>query len=437
MKRLLLICGFALVLVQFASAKATQPPCDRDHLSCPQPVPRMGRLVTSGAETGAIGSAANGEGLTTLGTPIVSSPVRTGSFAYSSEVNGLDAGFTTTVGVTYFVRAYIYIDTLPGGNDWLIQAANSTPAAGYNVGLQTDGTLQLRHGATTQVGSSSAALSLNTWYRVELSWTIGAGSGDDSAELRLDGVMVASESGATMNTVGTIPRIGGGNAGGVVYTDDIAINDNQGANQNTWPGEGKVVLLKPISDSAKGTGWVNDANAAANFFDATNNTPPVGIADTTASTGLHQIRNATSNANSSYDANLTTYTNAGIAAADTINLLVPVVATGAPVTTSAKQGTVGVSSNPVIANVALGAGGTAGAFWSGVAAGTYPTGWKWSFGTTTYAPSVTKGNSPVARITQVTSSTRIAMVCALGMYVDYTPVSGTTYTKAGYGVEHG
>ncbi len=118
---------------------------------------------------------------------------------------------------------------------------------------------------------------------------------------------------------------------------------------------------------------------------------------------------------------MTTYTAAGIKATDIVNVVVPVVSTGAPVTTSAKQGTVGVVSNPTIANVALSSTGTAGAFWQGNAAGAWPTGWKWSVGTAAYSPAVTLGTAPVMRLTQVTSSTRIALADAMGIYVDYTP----------------
>jgi hypothetical protein len=143
----------------------------------------------------------------------------------------------------------------------------------------------------------------------------------------------------------------------------------------------------------------------------------------TATADSTQIRNATSNANVNYDATMTTYTAAGVGSSDTVNVVLPMVATGAPVSTSAKAGTVGVASNPTIANVNLGTGGTAGAFWSGVAIGTYPTGNKWSFGTTTYAPTVTVGTAPVMRVTQVTSSTRIAIVSEMGIYVDYTPAT--------------
>jgi hypothetical protein len=149
--------------------------------------------------------------------------------------------------------------------------------------------------------------------------------------------------------------------------------------------------------------------------------PPDSAADLTVHADAMQIRNATSNANVNYDATMTTYTAAGIAASDIVTVIVPMIATGAPVTTSAKAGTVGVVSNPAIANIALGAGGTSGAFWSGVTMGTYPTGNKWSFGTTTYSPSVTLGTAPVMRVTQVTSSTRIAIVTEMGMYVEYAP----------------
>jgi hypothetical protein len=133
---------------------------------------------------------------------------------------------------------------------------------------------------------------------------------------------------------------------------------------------------------------------------------------------------------------MTTYTAAGAGAGATVNAVLPVVATAAPVTTSSKAGTVGVVSNPAITNVSLGATGTAGAFWSGLAGGTYGAGWKWSLGTMTQAPTVTLGTAPVMRITQVTSSTRIAVVCFMGIYVDFTPAaSGTTYTKSGFAVE--
>lgn len=352
--------------------------------------------------------------------------VRSGSRSFNPQGTGYSAHpFTGALGTTYYIRGY-FLTNGSGLQYNTVLFKSSTILLG-TIRLETNNTLSLVFGNSvatpsggTVVGTYGTALSLNTWYRLELAISIGTGS-IDYLEGKIDGVTFAS--GTNLAISDTVPN-GGGFQGDTfadsAWFDDVAINDSTGTSQNTWPGDGKVVLLLPISDNAKGTGWTNDAAGTTNFFDAVNNTPPAGVADTTAGTGLHQLRNATSNANVNYDANLTSYTTAGIGATDVVTVVTPVVVTGAPVVTSAKLGTVGSASNPTIANISLSAGGTSGAFWSGTAAGTHPTGWKVSWGTPTYNPTVVKGTSPVLRITQVTASTRIAMVDAMGMYVEYT-----------------
>jgi hypothetical protein len=260
------------------------------------------------------------------------------------------------------------------------------------------------------------------WHRIELKAVASATGVWSAGELVVDGVTVISFSGASTTRTngfcfGTVTT---GGATGTYNVDDLALNDSTGAVNNGYPGAGAVVLLKPTADSAVGTGWVTGAGGSSSLFAAVDNTPPVGVADT--GTATSQIRNATSNA-TSYDATMTTYTAAGVGAGATINAVLPMTATGAPVTTSSKQGTVGVVSNPTITNVALNATGTAGAFWAGATAGTFGAGWKWSLGTMTEAPAVTLGTAPVMRITNSTASTRIADVCFMGMYVDYTPAA--------------
>ncbi len=308
-----------------------------------------------------------------------------------------------------------------------------TLAAGLFARLTAAGKVQLFNGATsTQIGSDSAATvsaGTDTYYRVEMKVVYNGSTQISDVELQLDGVSVASTSGLAIASLAI--KIGWGltapGANTIVYLDDVAFNNNAGANNNTWPGDGAVVLLLPTADSAVGTGWVLGNNTAegGNGWNSVNNTPPVGIADlggAGADTG--QIRNATAAANSNFDATMTTYTAAGVTAGSTVNAIHPWVITAAPVTTSSKQGTVGVVSNPAITNIALSATGTAGAFWQGAAGGTFITGWKGSPGTITEAPSVTLGTAPVMRVTQVTSSTRIAVVCFMGIYVDYTPAVG-------------
>lgn len=450
MRRTAVLAGLLLMLLLAQSSSSAAPPaCGHGQRPPCQPGPAsaMGRLVTSGFE---LKSQSNqltcpDGGASVVPATFETTIVRSGSV--SAKHSGNTASMTNwqfaapALGSDLFGRIYIYVPTggLPSTQVMVMLSG------GGGVQLNSDATLTLQAfvgGSYAQQGSASAPITLDAWNRVEFRVRIGTGSVDE-VEGRLEGASFASASG--LNISDTVPPSfqagastqAGDNglpagAGFVLYADDVAVNDSGGASQNSWPGSGKVVLLKPISDNAGGAGWTLGTGTAlgGNGFAAVDNIPPVGVADLAAGSDPKQIRNASSNANSNYDANMTSYSTAGLVAGDTVNVVVPFVSTAAPVTTSAKLGTVGVVSNPAITNVNLGAGGTSGAFWSGTTAGTYPTGWKWSSGTTTYAPSVTVGTSPVMRITQVTSSTRIAMVSFMGMYVDYTSAVSTSDSSA-------
>jgi len=414
----------------------------------------MARLVTLGYETQAPVSSVvgpeNPNGVGTAGILTRDTTVqRSGSACLkcdSGSPNGPTYApiFNVTASKTFYVRVYLRFGTLPSVT---VPVLGGLPPSSMGVSAQLTSTGKLRlinNVTSAQIGSdSSATIAINTYYRIELNIVTNASTQITSGELRLDGATVASFSGLTISSaiptiyVGWVDTPGTNNV--FCYVDDVAVNDSTGTANNTWCGAGAVVLLLPTADNAVGTNWTRGNGtviSGGNGFQSVDNTPPVGIADlggAGADTG--QLRNAGSNANSNYDATMQTYTAAGVPSGATINAVIPWVWTGAPVVTSAKLGTVGVVSNPAITNVNLAAGGTAGAFWSGVAAGTFPTGWKPSSGTITENPSVTLGTAPVMRITQVTSSTRIAIVCFMGIYVDFTAVSGTTYTKAGYAKE--
>lgn len=405
----------------------------------------MARQVTSGLELRDIVStqttAPDGV-IFGPGTPVVETTiVRSGSASLKcAGTNGTGVKFTLitaiTLGTDAFARVYIYVPTggLPTSstNQAVLAFGTTTIATAFAIRLETNGTLTLRSWNGTslaQQGSASSAITLDAWNRIELRGNTGTGS-IDQCEGRLNGVSFASASGLSITDEQILNVLVGNNSssgtgvGTIIYIDDIAVNDSTGSFQNSFPGEGRVVLAVPASDSAVGTGWTlgtGTAIAANSGSVAVKNTPPVGVADLTAGSDTKQIRNATANANVNYDANLATYSSLGILPDDVITVLDPIISTAAPVTTSAKQGTVGVVSNPAIANIALGAGGTSGAFWAGAAAAAYPTGWKWSHGTITYNPRVTLGTAPVMRVTQVTSSTRIAMVDFMGMYIEYVP----------------
>lgn len=198
------------------------------------------------------------------------------------------------------------------------------------------------------------------------------------------------------------------------YYDDWTMDDAP------WPGDSKVVLLQPVSDNSVGSGWQKPGGGTTNLYTSVDNTPPVGIADTTsAANAENQIRNAS--ANSNYVANMTTYTNAGIGASDTVNAVMAVAITGAPSATGAKTGSLQITANP--ADTATAFQSTSNFYRaSGVNAGTYVTGWFRQINPVVSSPSVTLGDSPTLSL-NITGGTaaRIAMCCFMGIYVDYTP----------------
>lgn len=421
----------------------------------------MARLWTSGAELGiavadayagdVLGIPADGTlggaNLPTIDTTTFRSGARSWKCRSTTAASHISLSFGTTgtvAGRLYYLRGHFFwtATETPLVGTVLLKFTSlgvSSSSADVRVESVAGNTLSL----ALYLGVSGGALNkfmdlgsyvASTWHRIEMAF-----SSDSSVTTMRYGVRIndVDVTGGILSNSG----VGGLNTGGgptslqigkidttattvSIWVDDAALNDDQGANQNSWPGEGKVVLLLPTADSAIGTGWTLGTGTAISGNTgktAVANTPPLGVTDLAVGSDVKQIRNATSNANVNYDAIMTTYTAAGIATGDVITVVDPFVNTAAPLVTGAKAGTIGVVSNPVIANIALSARGTAGAFWNGTTAGAWPTGWKWSHGTPAYNPSVTKGTAPVARITQVTASTRIAMVASMGIYVEYVP----------------
>lgn len=335
--------------------------------------------------------------------------------------------YVSNLTTTVYLRMYFRFQTLPTGNT-IICYGDPNNSVVFDVRyLSATKNLQLTDRTTGgAAGGTSTQISTGEWNMLQVAIVLNGSGNATTATAVLNGVQFAT---STLNTPAAFRNFFCGlpdatvlAANTDIYLDDMAINDGTGASQTSYPPEGKVVGLFPLSDSAVGAGWTLGTGTAisSNGFGSVDNKPPVGVADLAAGSDPKQIRNASANANTNYDANMTSYTAAGIGVSDTVTVVTPMVATAAPASTSAKQGTVGLVSNPAITNVALSAQGTSGAFWNGTIAGTYATGWKWSQGTPTINPTVTKGTQPVMRITQVTSSTRIAMVCAMMVTVEYT-----------------
>ncbi len=366
----------------------------------------MARIFCSGFEMRQPTSAAL-ESLGGTGTSIDTGIFRSGSASMKLQLTSGVAGqfgMSTFFPTTGYHRFYIMVTARPASTARRIWG--NTGVGSVNLRLNPDGTIA-HFVNTTLTGTSSTALTDTTkWYRIETREV----NGTSVPVLLIDGVtqVTASPSSWTLTATG-----GCGDTVADTYTayfDDVAVDDA------TFPGDGKVVLLLPISDNARAALWTGGAGGTTDLFDAVNNTPPIGTA---TETNLTQIEHAGGAAGTTdaYDANMTSYTTAGLVAGDTVNLVQLVAVDGEDSGTGTKLLSYSAVSNPAIAST-----GNVSAGDDVAALGTYPSNWakRQNIGLAA-SPSVTLGTSPVMRVVRPETASRVASVCFMGMYVDYTP----------------
>lgn len=410
----------------------------------------MARLATTGFECNDVRTDGSpGFAIQLLsGATYRAGAARTGSFgiqcaAAASPDSHAQLLFTGTVGRTYYARAYVNFQSFPGSDCWVVYIGAGSMLPIFGLVVTSGGIARAYRGfsagsqSVAQVGSDGPTLSTGTWYRVEVSLNCGVGS-IDSGELRIDGVTVASASSQNWQDgvtggmqVGYLPL--SGNVTATLYTDDWAYNDDQGASQNTWPGAGNVVNLFPISDNARATLWTAGAGGTTNLWDAVDNTPPAGLASASeTNTSNIEHGGGAAGTTDAYDANMTSYTSAGVAADSTVNVVSFIEVDGEDITTGSKLLKFEVLSNPTIAspgNVTAGDGAGAHGAYGGL----------WAIRTNqgiTYAPSVTLGTSPVMRVTRPETASRVACVCFMSMVVDYTPAAGAMRVPRNPAINH-
>ena len=342
----------------------------------------------------------------------------------SNAGNGPSCSFSAwgTLGANgYYARIYYRFAALPASTVRIMQFEDSaTFAPLVSARITSAGKLQLwnQTGTPAQIGSDSAAtIQINTWYRIELHCKTVTGA-SDTAGLRLDGVEVASATGLALSDVnvgafrhGWIDAPGASKS---VYLDDMAVNDDTGSNQTSWPGDGKVAYLRPVSDNARGTNWTAGAGGTTNLWDAVDNGTPAGVAAGSA-TNTSQIKNTnTADVTGNYDANMESYTTAGIGATDTIVLVQSVAQVG---TSAAVNVTNAIQ---IVSNPAQGAEETKTT--GALVMGSYGTNWKSLWGAAQYAPTVVFATQPVFRIGRRGTEAAELHCCGMRIAVEYVAV---------------
>jgi hypothetical protein len=177
-----------------------------------------------------------------------------------------------------FARAYLYVAAAPAAETAVLIVRDSGATDQASIRMNPDRTLEVwdeEDGA--QVGSASAAVPLTTWTRIELKYDFGtAGTGNTAVEGRLDGTVFASST--TLNHANGIRDVRFGVATSTtadIFWDDVAVNEDQGTNQTSDPGSGKIVHLKPngAGDADSGEDYPCAGGAAPVWDDIDEVTP--------------------------------------------------------------------------------------------------------------------------------------------------------------------
>ena len=251
----------------------------------------------------------------------------------SGRVQSLSSGTEESVTQTfassngngpYFFRTYLNIATFPATNTenrvFEFKDSGGTARAYLTLANSSDGTTQTLklYDEDGQVGSASSDLATSQWYRVEVKYDSSGTGATDTVEARIDGTNFATSLTRDL-TNGVTQIVLGGNLNGEAQTtgewffDDVALNQNSGSVQNGYPGEGKIVHLRPNANG--------DATAWTGTYADIDDTDPDEAT----------TRAYISTVNSIEEAGITDSSTAGIGSNDTISL----VSVGARFNTSA------------------------------------------------------------------------------------------------------
>src|SRR5262245_10858191 len=156
----------------------------------------------------------------------------------------------STATYVHFVRGYLNLAHLPGATVNVARQANWAADTGNGTGLRlTSGGALIAVANNTESAASATTRTTGTWYRLEYKVTTAVTASTSRAttvnEVRLNGTSLGLSATATFNTAnpqGTVLYAFGWDqapgANKVVYVEDLALNNDQGANQNSWPDDG-------------------------------------------------------------------------------------------------------------------------------------------------------------------------------------------------------
>ena len=176
---------------------------------------------------------------------------------------GFGRGGSLTIPVSDLTEAYIRVgfkcysmtDTV-SGNFYIAWRKGTTVLGRVYIDFTTNSFLEAQVSTTTQDTGSIAIVVGPYFFSIELHIKIDDATG--VIETKVDGIADATFSGDTkpgadsnfdnIYMLASAGGLGGGDIG--CQVDDIAINDTAGAVDNSWTGDGHIIVIKPTIDTA-------------------------------------------------------------------------------------------------------------------------------------------------------------------------------------------
>ena len=130
------------------------------------------------------------------------------------------------------------------------------------IALTSSGTLTLND-EDGQIGAASVVIAINTLYLIEIEFDTTGAAGSHVVKAKLNGVEFASATNRSISTgVDNLLLQSSSGATLTINFDDLAINDSSGSFQNSYPGQGKIIHLRPnaAGDNTAWTGAYTDVD---------------------------------------------------------------------------------------------------------------------------------------------------------------------------------
>jgi hypothetical protein len=212
----------------------------------------MARLITAGAELNTLTTSVEIAGSGGAAMSVSSSIVKSGSYAYrcnglSSGVNSFLSFQTTSVLDVAFARVNFYVATLPTAANTVIRLNDGSNNTRARLTIDSTGKLSM-----PSINTNGPTLSVGFWYCIEFRLDRTPASGSHQVYCRVNGGNEFGSSALTLSSGFNRFWVGGNmnataetQTTGDWYFDDIAVNDNTGSYQNSYPGPGSVIALRP------------------------------------------------------------------------------------------------------------------------------------------------------------------------------------------------